>query len=265
VEKYCVNNGLSQLSGRRQEAPKTPEVKTKTLANGYKISYRNDSELETIYDDIFSKNTYFFETTAPEPYVIDCGGHIGLSVLYFKSLYPDSRIVTFEPNPETFWYLRQNIRQNRLQGVTAVNKALTGERRKQAILYVGEDYLQAWDSTDTIKPDLWTNMDQYRAIPVRTTILSPHIKERVEFIKLDIEGAEYDVLAESRARMSSVNALTLEYHQSARNRAEGKLHKTVELLNAAGFRCEMRYQNRPVFFDSLPKASIYQLIIKATR
>ena len=202
-------------------APKTPEVKTKTLANGYKISYRNDSELETIYDDIFSKNTYFFETTAPEPYVIDCGGHIGLSVLYFKSLYPGSRIVTFEPNPPgNLFVLRQNIRQNRLQGVTAVNKALTGERRKGRPFCTWKNYLQAWDSTDTIKPDLWTNMDQYRAIPVRTTILSPHIKERVEFIKLDIEGAEYHVLAESRARMSSVNALTLEYHQSARNRAQ---------------------------------------------
>ena len=69
----------------------TTELKTKTFANGYKISYRNDCELEVIYDDIFTKNTYFFETENPEPRIIDCGGHIGLAVLYFKSLYPRAK------------------------------------------------------------------------------------------------------------------------------------------------------------------------------
>ena len=37
----------------------TTELKTQTFANGYKISYRNDCELKVIYDDIFTKNTYF--------------------------------------------------------------------------------------------------------------------------------------------------------------------------------------------------------------
>ena len=109
-------------------------LRTKTFANGCKISYRNDYELEVLYDDIFTKNIYFFETENPAPHIIDCGGHIGLAVLYFKSLYPRSRVLTFEPNPETFSLLKRNIVQNSLHGVEAVNMALSHEDTKDAIL-----------------------------------------------------------------------------------------------------------------------------------
>jgi FkbM family methyltransferase len=247
------------------DARNTMELKTQTFANGYKISYRNDSELEVIYDDIFTKNTYFFATGSPEPRIIDCGGHIGLSVLYFKSLYPRARIVTFEPNPETFFLLQKNITQNNLRGVDAINMALSHEDKEDAILYVGEDFLEAWDSTDTLKPDLWANMDHYRGISVRSARLSPYINRRVEFIKLDIEGAEYDVLNESKAKIGSVGAITLEYHQNARNLAERKLEKTIEILSVAGFRHELYYQAQPVSLDSLPRDSVYQLILRAIK
>jgi FkbM family methyltransferase len=240
-------------------------LKTKTLPNGYKISYRNDCELKVIYDDIFAKNTYFFETDNPAPHIIDCGGHIGLAVLYFKNLYPRSRVVTFEPNPETFSLLTRNIAQNSLHGVEAINMALSREDCKDAILYVGQNFLEAWDSTDTIKSDLWDNMDQYRGISVRSARLSPYINGKVEFIKLDIEGAEYDVLEESKAKINSVGAITLEYHQNAHNFAEGKLEKILALLGTEGFRYKLYYRARPVTLDSLPKEPVYQLIIRANR
>jgi FkbM family methyltransferase len=241
------------------------EFKTRSFANGMKISYRNETELEVIYDDIFAKNTYFFETESPEPFIIDAGGHIGLAVLYFKSVYPRSTIISFEPNPETFFLLKRNIAQNGLRGVETVNAALTWEDNNSATLYVGENFIEAWDSTDTIKADLWPNMHEYRSIPVRSTRLSSYINGKVEFIKLDIEGAEYEVLAECKAKINSVSALTLEYHQNARNLQEGKLEKTLELLKDSGFKCRLYYQALPISLRSLPKNPIYQLILKAIR
>jgi FkbM family methyltransferase len=241
------------------------EFKTRTFTNGYKVSFRNDCELEVIYDDIFAKNTYFFRTDSPAPYIIDCGGHIGLAVLYFKGLYPRSKIVTFEPNPETFSLLQRNIAQNNLRDVKAFNLALSREDSKNATLYVGENFLQAWDSTDTIEPNLWPNMDAYRGIAIRSRRLSSYINGKVEFIKIDIEGAEYDVLEESKARMGSVDAITLEYHQNERNLASRKLDRTIDLLRAEGFRHELYYQSLPISLDSLPADPVYQLIIRATK
>ena len=143
--------------------------------------------------------------------------------------------------------------------------ALSHEDKEDAILYVGENFLEAWDSTDTLEADLWANMHQYRGIPVRSARLSSYINGRIEFIKLDIEGAEYDVLKESKAKIGSVGAITLEYHQNARNLAKGKLEKTLEILSVAGFRHELYYQAQPIGLDSLPKDSVYQLIIRALK
>jgi FkbM family methyltransferase len=241
------------------------ELKTQTLPNGYKVTYRNDCELGVIYDDIFRKNVYFFEAKTSQPFIIDCGGHIGLAVLYFKSLYPQARILSFEPNPETFALLQKNIAQNDLRDVEAVNMALTRDGKKDAILYVGEDFLQAWDSTDTIEPNLWVNMHDYRGIPVPSGRLSSYINGRVDFLKLDIEGAEVAVLEELSGKLSAVGALTLEYHQNPANLAQDKLQEILEKLGRSGFQYEIFHEAKAVGLQQLPNAPVYQLIVRATR
>jgi FkbM family methyltransferase len=241
------------------------ELKTQTLPNGYKVTHRNDCELGVIYDDIFRKNVYFFEAKTSQPFIIDCGGHIGLAVLYFKSLYPQARILSFEPNPETFALLQKNIVQNDLRDVEAVNMALTRDGKKDAILYVGEDFLQTWDSTDTIEPNLWVNMHEYRGIPVPSARLSSYINGRVDFLKLDIEGAEVAVLEELSGKLSAVSALTLEYHQNPANLAQGKLQKILEKLGRSGFRYEIFHEAESVALHQLPTDSVFQLIVRATR
>jgi FkbM family methyltransferase len=263
ISANAITSTIVARQLRSGEPPAT--ARTRKLPNGFKVSFRNDYELEVIYDDIFAKNVYFFKTENPEPHIIDCGGHIGLAVLYFKSLYPRAMIVTFEPNPETFFLLRENIVQNNLSGVRAINMAVSREDTEDAILYVGENFLEAWDSTNTTKPDLWPNMDQYRSIYVRSTRLSSYISNQVEFIKLDIEGAEYDVLDELKTKLDVVGAITLEYHQNAGNLSEWKLEKIIEILSGSGFRYELLYEAKPARLDSLPRDSVYQLIIRAIR
>ena len=98
-----------------------------------------------------------------------------------------------------------------------------------------------------------------------STRLSSFINDRVEFIKLDIEGAEYDVLDEIRPKLSLVGAIALEYHQNARSVAERKLESIIEILRAAGYGYELLYEAKPVRLDCLPKATVYQLIIRAVR
>jgi FkbM family methyltransferase len=266
--QIAANGGVSVSTsdvGILRDQDPHGQVKTRRLPNGYRVSYRNDYELEVIYDDIFAKEIYFFKTENPEPYIIDCGGHIGLAVLYFKSFYPQARILTFEPNPETFFLLRENILQNNLKNVRAINMALSREETKDAILYVGEDYLKAWDSSNTIEREPWPNMNEYRSIPVKSTKLSSYINDRVDYLKLDIEGAEYDVLDEAKGKLNLVGAVTLEYHQNASNRSGRKLEKIIEILTKCGFKYELFYGVTSISLDSLPKESVYQLIIRAAR
>ena len=50
--------------------------------------------------DIFVRRIYHFESHRSDPLIIDCGSNIGLSILYFVSTYPSSRVIAFEPDPD---------------------------------------------------------------------------------------------------------------------------------------------------------------------
>ena len=87
-------------------------IKHSTKINKYSISFPDAESFMSMREEIWNKESYFFETDSPCPYIIDCGSNIGLSVLYFKHLFPNSDITAFEPDPELLNYLSQNLKSN---------------------------------------------------------------------------------------------------------------------------------------------------------
>ena len=61
------------------------------------------------YIDIFEKDTLHFKTDKDDPLIIDCGANIGMSITYFKRLYPKSKIIGFEPDPKIFETLKKTL------------------------------------------------------------------------------------------------------------------------------------------------------------
>src|SRR5688500_1422830 len=82
--------GVCKLAGRRIEFPDGPSF-------------------AAMYDEIFRNEIYRFVSDSANPFVIDCGANIGISILYFKQVYPACRILAFEPDPAIFTYLSKNI------------------------------------------------------------------------------------------------------------------------------------------------------------
>jgi len=68
-----------------------------------------------MYRDIFEQHSYRFRTNEQKPYIIDGGANVGLSVLYFKELYPRSQIVAFEPDDDIFSVLERNIERRAMR------------------------------------------------------------------------------------------------------------------------------------------------------
>src|SRR6476660_8278442 len=83
----------------------------------FKIYYKRPYELLHTYKDIFAKEIYKFHTTTNTPVIIDCGANVGISVLYFKQLYPHAIIEAFEPDALTFEILSKNCTANSLNNV----------------------------------------------------------------------------------------------------------------------------------------------------
>lgn len=97
----------------------------------YYIITPDYTEFFPLFRDIFIRKDYYFETKSSSPYIIDGGGNIGMSVLFFKYLYPSSRIAVFEPSPSIFEVLKKNIEINKLQGVALIIRRFQVTRAKQ--------------------------------------------------------------------------------------------------------------------------------------
>lgn len=54
--------------------------------------YTNENEFKKLYEEIFKTHMYYVELDTMSPRILDCGGHIGLATMYFKTQYPDAKI-----------------------------------------------------------------------------------------------------------------------------------------------------------------------------
>ncbi|WP_454065150.1 FkbM family methyltransferase [Candidatus Nitrospira salsa] len=174
------------------------------------------------FKDEFVNKIYHFEAQRNDPLIIDGGSNIGMSILYFKKIYPEARIIGFEPDPKIYELLEGNVSRNGLNGVTLVNSGLSAQE--------GEGTFQADGSAGGYLGD------GSGSITVRLEKLSAYLSEPVDFLKLNIEGEELPVLEEvaRSGKLRNVRELVLEYHSWPN--VEQRMGAILSLLDREGFR-----------------------------
>ena len=190
--------------------------------------------------DEFIHGIYHFETSNPRPLIIDGGSNIGVSILYFKRLYPNARIIGFEPDPEIFQMLSENLSRNNVQDVSIFELGLGSE-----------------SGFTTFVPDNSASGqfgEGENSIQVRVEPLSKYIDGPVDFLKLNVEGQELSVLREleNSGKLREVRELVIEYHGWANQ--EQRLAELLNILDKNGFRYfvhdfddETGYATKPPF------------------
>ncbi len=98
---------------------------------GFKVNANSPQVLYQLFREIFIERVYYFECEHDKPKIIDAGANIGLSVLYFKFLFPNSKIIAIEPDPIAFEYLEENIAQNKIQGVELIKACVSDQKGKE--------------------------------------------------------------------------------------------------------------------------------------
>lgn len=203
---------------------------------GHTIYFPDFSLFEMIFIDIFIKRIEALETTNPSPKIFDCGANIGMSSFYFKIRYPKSRIICFEPARLAFSYLKKNLSQ--FENCIFINAALVGSNKKSTNLLTPKGSAKA-DIGSTVSKEVsdirWKKLI-LRKEKVSTTTLSQYIKkgEVIDFIKLDIEGMEQEVLNNlvKSGKINKVKEMFVEYHHHEKN----SYTDLVNLLTKNGFR-----------------------------
>jgi FkbM family methyltransferase len=196
---------------------------------GYKVKFCSQATLAYLFTEIFVGQEYFFRSSEENPFIVDCGSNIGMSVLYFKLMYPGSHILAFEPDTEAFLCLETNVRQNELGSVITHKKALSrGEG--QVDFYYDQD-LRGCLSMSTVPARM---PRQKRAVDA--VRLSRFIDKDVDFLKIDVEGAEREVIEDlsSEGKLRYIKQMAIEFHHHIVADADD-LSRILWILEDAGF------------------------------
>jgi FkbM family methyltransferase len=174
------------------------------------------------YQEIFIDGIYGFDCNKKKPVIIDCGANYGTSVVFFKEHYPDSRIIAVEADPKIFNLLEWNIRLREYGDITLVNRAVSIKEREVSFYHEGAD-----------GGSVYPIEGKSEVLSVKTISLDSLISEPVDFLKMDIEGAESEVICSSE-KLGDVNQIFIEYHSFTN--ADQTLHKILEKLSVNDFR-----------------------------
>ncbi|NCR78133.1 MAG: FkbM family methyltransferase [Microcystis aeruginosa K13-06] len=180
------------------------------------------------YKEIFVDKIYAFKWENKSPNILDLGSNIGLSILFFKSLYPDANITGFEADPKIFKYLEKNINDNSVSQVKLVNKAIWYENTYLNFVSEGADAGKVSHEKGNSKVEA-------------TDILEVLNSQKFDFLKMDIEGAEEFVIPRCRGFLNDLKFIFIEYHSKLGQ--EQCLDKILLILKEAGFRIHIRNVN----------------------
>jgi FkbM family methyltransferase len=122
--------------------------------------------------------------------LFDIGANIGWYSIHLSKMMPSVRIYSFEPIPETFKQAKLNIKLNDLKNIELCNIALAAKKEKLHFYY--SPTVTGASSSQNITENVNMIKIECEADTLDNFVMDNNI-EKIDFIKCDVEGAEYFV------------------------------------------------------------------------
>ncbi|MDR7372333.1 FkbM family methyltransferase [Flavobacterium aquidurense] len=203
-------------------------TKTTVMLKDREITIPDSASFIFMNKEIFKDEIYRFKTSNKTPYIVDGGANIGLATIYLKLLYPDSNIIAFEPDPEIYMILEENIKTFNFTDVELLQKGIWNDN---IILSFSSEGADGGLIADLDKSIATTSKS------IEVISLKPYLKKKVDFLKLDIEGAETIVLKDIEDDLIRVDRIFVEYHSFVGQ--PQTLNEIIDILIKAKFRLYM--------------------------
>lgn len=166
---------------------------------------------------------------------VDVGANIGaISVPAASVVGQSGSVVSIEASPSTATMLRRNIELNHLDNVRIVNAAVS-DREEELTLYVPTRHNVG--ATTVIKPDRAEESFQVHAKPLTWFLADDEIR-RARIVKIDVEGAEVEVLRDVLANIDAFRddvEIVVEIEPGRIGSRRHTVHDIIEPMRAAGF------------------------------
>lgn len=211
--------------------------------------------------EIFSEKCYEFKGSGPLR-IIDCGANIGLSSIWLALNYPHATIDAFEADPNIYATLKNNLSSLGLEGrVQAHNQAIW--IHNDGISFFCEGGASGRATQNATDTSASASHQLVSSITLPKLIAN---QDKIDLLKIDIEGAENHILSDPSLDLSCVDNLFLEYH-SFQNEPQ-MLAEILSLLKSNKFRVyvkEARVVPNPFLESEVIDGMDFQLNIYARR
>ncbi|MEN3369349.1 MAG: hypothetical protein V7609_1492 [Verrucomicrobiota bacterium] len=168
---------------------------TKLRWRGQDVFYRPaTSDPLAIYQVLLrrrGKAEYYLPPALQPEVILDIGSNIGASILFFREQFPTARIYGFEPHPETFQVLQKNV--GALPSVEVFNYGLGAVDSNVSVPFDGADFSRFMSKDKSAE---WSGplSPTFCQLKHAGDVMKNLGLTRIDLIKIDCEGAEYDVL-----------------------------------------------------------------------
>lgn len=214
-------------------------VKSRTTFLKKEIEFVDSVTYLNGINEIFKTNIFKFNCKTIQPLIIDCGANIGLSIIYFKQLYPNAKIKAYESDPNIFKTLAFNVKSFSFNHVEVFQNAIWKQNE-----------LLQFKQEGVFSGRIPMVIDSQNFLQVEAQSLVEIIEQqKVDFLKIDIEGSEYEVLKSCKNNLQNVEHIFIKYH--SHQDAKQTLHEILEILKNQGFRyhIEDAFSRKKPFVD----------------
>jgi len=194
--------------------PAYPGIKTVRLrSRGLQFRVRGAMDVwsikETFLDHFYEK--YGF-TIQPNWKIIDIGAGLGDYTLYTAMAQPNSKVFSFEPYPESFVLMQENLRLNAITNVQVFNEAIGAASGELILDLTGGEPLQ-------FQSHLKKSVNVKKSLSISSLSLVDALTrlglESCDLLKLDCEGAEYEILfGTPQPVLEHIRRIVMEYHDN---------------------------------------------------
>ncbi|MEK6855510.1 MAG: FkbM family methyltransferase [Nanoarchaeota archaeon] len=183
---------------------------TYNLRNGLKFRVRAKTTDREALNEIWVYNIYLkngFDINKDD-LIIDIGGHVGLFSILASKKAPNGKVYVFEPDPENYELLNFNISANKADNIIPIKKAVSFKNESRD-LFLSEENQEAHSFFNKSKNP--------QKITVETIALKDFMSKsrisKVDFLKIDCEGAEYEILYNCpQDILKKISKISMEYH-----------------------------------------------------
>lgn len=173
-----------------------------------------------VFHQLFAEEELSFTADWPASFVVDAGAYTGLSSIYLARQFPNARIVALELDSSNYALLKKNTET--IPAIVPIHKALWW---RTAAVIIDDPSAEPWSySASEATADCETSVE---AVTLND-ILRDFNAGFIDFLKMDIEGAEREVFSSNNSWLGQVRVLAVELHERKKPGCRASLDRAIE-------------------------------------